>query len=514
MVRQDPRWFAVLAVGLAALCVGLAASPLFAQSFRPRTHKCPPCLGIANTFVRADIGPNGTWVLGTTGGDPDTAADDDKNLLYGFEPGSTSSVGSSYTTVRIAGPKGTVNEVHLDNAPQSQNGNRVATRWTWASPYQVQVTQTVEIQQNPFSGRPDVVGMRYDMVNLDAIPVAIGVRALLDIKLGQNDGAPYFVPGVGTVTTEREFGGAQVPAYWLAFESPTYDPSLLRSVGVLRGREVTTPDRLIIARWRYIQYEKWDYPIDATKPVTADSAVAVYWDPVSLPPGGRRTVSTSYGLTTNRGGSAFVSAPVEAQCGDTISAAIFVNNFDTAPLTGGQATIRLPAGLTLAPGESATKPLPEIPPGGTGSAAWSVRLAIPLTGSFSIDASASFDGGKQFAASTNLNVTCPAPTITPTSHPPSPTATPMPTPTRTAVPSPTPSGPIADACDYILSRVPAAVISHALANPWEIWGWMQPNNSALPPGPSNPLRTHLSMRNLGTVYHPLSNPVIYKAGCP
>lgn len=516
MHSQHRTMAVATAAGLAALFLGLAVSPLFAQAFRPRTHKCPPCLGIANTFIRADIGPNGSWVEGTTGGDPDTAEDDDKNLLYGFEPGSTSSVGSSYSTVRIAGPKGTVNEVHLDDAPQTASGNRITTLWRWESPYRVSVTQTIEIQQNPFSGRPDVIGLSYLVANRDVSPLAIGVRALLDIKLGQNDGAPYFIPGVGAVTTEREFLGNQVPDYWLAFESPTYDPRELRSVGVLRGRELTAPDRFMIAWWRRLQFEKWDYPIDPTRPITSDSAVALFWDPVTVSPGSARFVATQYGLTTNRGGSAFVSAPVEAQCGDTISVAIFVNNFDTTPLTGGLASIRLPAGLSLAPGEPATKPLPEISAGGTGSAAWSVRLASPLTGSFKIDASASFDGNRQFTASANVNVTCPLPSATPTSQvlPPTPTV-PLPTDTpRPPVASPTPNAPVARACDYILSRVPPAVISRALANPWDVFGWMQPANPALPPSPGNPLKTRLSMRNLGTPYHPLSNPVVFKVGCP
>jgi hypothetical protein len=423
-----PRSSAALAVGLAALFAGLAVSPLLAQMFLPRTHRCPPCLGIANTFIRADIGPNGIWVEGTTGGDPDTAADDDKTLLYGFHSGDKSTVGSSYTTVRIAGPNGTLDEVHLDDAPQTATGNRVTTLWTWTSPYRVQVTQTIEIQQNPFSGRQDVIGLRYDVANRDDNPLAVGVRALLDIKLGQNDGAPYFIPGIGAVTTEREFVGSQIPDYWLAFESPTYDPRELRGVGVLRGRDVTTPDRFIIAWWRRLTFEKWDYPIEPTRPITSDSAVAMYWDPVTLPPGGKRSMSTQYGLTTSRGGSAFVAAPVEAQCGDTISVAMFINNFDTTPLTGGQATINLPAGLSLAPGEPASKPLPDIGPGGTGSAAWSVTLSKLLLGGVTIDASTSFDGNRRIPASASVNVTCPLPAITPTGQPTPPTPVPTATP--------------------------------------------------------------------------------------
>ena len=277
------------------------------------------------------------------------------------------------------------------------------------------MTQTIEIQQNPFSGRPDVIGLSYLVANRDTSPLAIGVRALLDIKLGQNDGAPYFIPGVGAVTTEREFVGGQVPDYWLAFESPTYDPRELRSVGVLRGRELTTPDRFMIAWWRRLQFEKWDYPIDPTRP----DHIGQRGRPV-LGPGDR-------------------VAREHAVHGDPVRADHQPRRLRLRLGAGGIAMRRYDLGRDLRqqlrhdaadrrPGhDHAFRPAFRSPranpppsrcrrsaPGGTGSAAWSVRLASPLSGSFKIDASASFDGNRQFTASANVNVTCPLPSATPT----------------------------------------------------------------------------------------------------
>jgi len=509
------RWKSPATAGVLAALVALAATlPLAAQSFQRRTYQCPPCLGVANTFIRADVGPNGGWVVGTTGGDPDSAADDDKNLLYGFTAGGGSWVGTGYATVRIAGPKGTVDEVVTDPAPQSSAPGRVDTVWDFiTSTYRVQVTQTLQIQQNPFSGRPDVIGARYTATNLDQMTLSVGIRALLDVKLGNNDGSPYFIPGIGTWTSERSFAGAEVPDYWLAFESKVYDPIELRSVGILRGRDVTPPDRFVLAWWKYVQKEKWDFEVDPTRPITDDSAVALYWDPVPLAPGASRTVATQYGLTTNRGGRAFLSAPVEARCGDTVSIAIFVNNFDTFALTGGVATLRLPPGLALAPGETLAKPMADIAPGGTGSVVWAVAVGAGTTGLMQVDATASFDGGRQFAADTRITVSCPVPPPTPTATASPTPVTPSPTPTAPP-PTATPDRPPANACAYILRRVPPAAISAALANPEHVYGWMEPANPALPPGPNNPPKTRLSIRNLGVPYHPLSNPLVFKVGCP
>lgn len=504
-----PRWPVGLVVAVAMVVAVVA--PLAAQGGKLR-HTCPPCLAIANTLIRADIAPNGAWVMGTTGGDPDTASDDDKSLLYGFSPGNDSQIGSSFTTVRIVGPRGITDAIHTDPARQAhQAANRVTSTWRWDSPYRVEVTQTLQIQPNPFSGRMDIVGIRYAVANRDSTTLDIGVRALLDIQLGTEDGAPYFIPGLGTVATEHDFRGADVPAYWLAFESLVYDPRRLRSTGVLRGPDVTTPDRFIIAWWRRLQFSRWDYTIDPTTVITHDSAVALYWNPQPLAPEGVRVVETAYGLAANRGGSAFVSAPVKAACGETFSVAIFVNNFDSAALTGGSATLQLPPGMTVAVGEPMTKPIADIAPGGTGSAAWQVRVGAGVQGPRTVAVTARFDNQREFTATADIDVDCVPPTSTPT---PSPTATPSPpTPTPT-LPTPTSETPPAAACKFILSRVPPAAISAALADPQHVRGWQEPLNPGLPPGPNNPLRTRLSLQNIGVPYHPLHNPLVFKIGCP
>ena len=124
--------------------------------------------------------------------------------------------------------------------------------------------------------------------------------------------------------------------------------------------------------------------------------------------------------------------------------------------------------------------------------------------SFTIAARADFDGGRSFESDTRLDVDClptatPSPTRTPSSPPP-------------ATPTQEPS--TALACALILRRVPPAAISAALANPEAVFGWLQPANPGLPPGPSNPPRRWLSLRDIGKAFHPLFNPLIFKVGCP
>jgi hypothetical protein len=497
-------------IGVAVVVLFASRLPLAAQApFTPLTFKCAGgCVRLANNFVRADVAPNGTWVLGTTGGDPDTQADDDKNLLYGFFPGGASSVGTGFTSLRVLGDGSIpVFEEALQRiAPQRLENGRIETSWAWDRPYAMRITQTLGLRQNPFSGRMDMVEFAYQLHNLGPTPLQMGLRALLDIKIGGTDGAPYFVPGVGAVIHERSFEGAAVPPYWLAFESPIYDQRELRSVGLLKDEALDRPDRFVIARWRQLQGEIWNVAIDSTKVVTGDSAVALYWDPVEVAPGQMITRRSAYGLSGNRGGEAFLSAKVEARCGEEIDVAIFVNNFDTVSLNNGEARLVLPAGWSFVGGGSDRLPLATIAPGQTGSAVWRVRVG-GASGRYSLQGVANFSGGRSFNASSDVEVEClPSPT-----PPASPTPLPA-SPTRP--PSPTPADDEAFVCNQIVRRVPPAAISAALANPAAVYGWMDPANPALPPGPNNPLKRWLSLSNLNKAYHPIFNALVFKVGCP
>ncbi len=466
-----------------------------------------PCLRVVNSFVRADVSPFGSFTMGTTQGDPDTALDDDKFLLYGYVAGGGSDVGSSYTTIHMEGSQGVEDFVPRDPrdvVSQVQKGDaEVQTVWQTSGAYSLRVTETLRLEQNPFSARSDVVEAHWNIANEGQSAVDVGVRSLLDVKIGNNDGAPYFVPGLGTVTRETAFTGTAVPAYWLAFEDPAYDPSRLRSVGLLDTEGVTRPDVFTIAYWPRIQREPWRYPVDVTRPVTSDSAVALLWEPVRLAPNGRREISTRYGIAANRGGRAFVVAPVTARCTTSMLVSLFVSNFDVVPLTNGTATLELPAGMTVATGESATRGLPDILPGDTTSVAWRVTIGGTATGVRNIKVRASFDGGIRYDTEEVVNVTCDQPTATPapTKVPP----TPGPAPTQTPSPG---------ACNIVYGRVPVAVINAALANPEQVFGWEMLANPNLPPSPVNPPRRRLSLRTISKPYSAEGNPLIYKVGCP
>lgn len=94
---------------------------------------------------------------------------------------------------------------------------------------------------------------------------------------------------------------------------------------------------------------------------------------------------------------------------------------------------------------------------------------------------------------------------TPTGSPPVPTVEP---PTPTPVPA-TPS-----LCPGLDQVVPQAAINAAMANPASVNGWGQLCNPSLPAGPSNTLRSNLSLQTRNKPWHPLFNSLVFKCGCP
>ena len=464
-------------------------------------YQCGDCDSVANELIRSDISPYGRWVLGTTGGDPDTDVDDDTGIIYGFESGARSEVGTGYPSLRVEHNDET-HDIEIDMlAERIVLSDRVHSVWNVEAPLPLKITQTLSIRSNPYSGRMDLMHANFRIGNESTSEAEVGLRLLLDVRMGINDGAPYFVPGEGAISTETEFVGEEVPPHWITFESPNYDPTHLRGIGLLRGTDIVPPDRFKIVRWLRIQDENWSYPIAPTKAITDDSAVALYWDPVPLNPGEVIERSTAVGIAGNAGGVIFITAPVDVECDEEFSAAVYLSNFNLDPMRNGRARMILPNGIRLAAGESVEKPIDDIDPGQSGSAAWKLVADGSSLGAHNLKVAVLFDEGLKFDAEREINIDCESP-ISPS---PEPSATPFPTPDLDKVPY---------VCDTIIGRVPAAAINAALADPTKINGWLQLANPALPPGPNNARKRWLSIRDPGNRYHPIFNALIFKVGCP
>lgn len=245
---------------------------------------------VSNQYLSIAASENGKFTLGCTGGDPSNSNDNDKILLFGHPY-----PWSSITTIKVDGTNyeygtdGVVLEIPTDY------NSYIQSSWQYEN---IEVTQINSLVINPSTGRADIMKIEYQFTNLDQQNSHdVGLRVLLDTMLGDNDGAPFQIPGYGAVTMEREFlkSDNQIPDYWQCFDDLS-NPTVV-SQSALKGSGATEPDRLIFADWTTFYSTEWDYSVTPSKLITYDSAVGLYWNPTSLGPGETKEYVTYYGLS-------------------------------------------------------------------------------------------------------------------------------------------------------------------------------------------------------------------------
>lgn len=417
MQRSQPGTFQGCSLtALAVLCclaVGVSAGrPVDKSQFVRRSRQTTGVQTVANDFLQLSVyGETGTSLnnqegrfrLMTTGGDPRVATDDNLDLMFtGY---------TSYTTIRLETDKtgasvqaGTEDFVFNARPLTSSTGVVSATM-----PVDVSASnglgggagQTTDLlfRQSLTLAR-HALEIRYEITNVSTVTHRVGLRIMIDTYLGVNDGAGFLLPVVGRITNEKEYLSPDVPKEWIAtdnFNSPT-----VVSQGILQGSEATPPDRIVFANWQVINGQTFDYTVDPTRDLITDSAVALYWNVQSLPPGQTRTVVTYYGLgyASAEFTPPFVLAtdspftlkyqkvddPATPATEANLSPDPFTINahlFNRGPRQIGGATVslQLPEGLTLAANESQVKSLGNIEPLAEGSASWKVRATGSVAGS-------------------------------------------------------------------------------------------------------------------------------------
>ena len=237
--------------------------------------------GISNEYIEITLNGN-KYTLGTTGGNPDSAADNNQKLLYGYPSG-----GTSYTTVQIDG----VNNIFTPQTTTFRDNSIIST----AVIGDVVVTQYLNIIHNQYTGRDDVAEFFYTVENTGDNAHEIGIRIMFDTMLGRNDSAPFRLPTIGDVTTETDLRGSDVPEFWQAFDSLT-SPSVIAQ-GTLNIDKDSTPDRVRFTNWGTASGNSWDY-VRSTGSSNGDSAVCLYWNPRTIGTNETLSCKTYYGLSS------------------------------------------------------------------------------------------------------------------------------------------------------------------------------------------------------------------------
>jgi len=302
-----------------------------------------------NQYIKIIGDPEtGRFIVKTTGGDPKLDTDDDSLLLYEDYPP------TSFTTIRIDERDYKFGDTELGYFVTRimKRGDRMVTVWAVRN---IEVTQTLKVVKGPSTGNPDTVDISYTIWNKDNRDHNIGIRILLDTYLGKSDGSPFRIPGVGTITSEKEFVGNQVPGYWYSYDD-LGEPTV-RAQGTVIIEGSPTPNRIVYASWERFNKYLWDFKIKPGRSFRRaiigppDSSVAVYWNPHKYNPNDTYSVKTYYGLygATIYKGKVFnvsLGGPVVTS-GESFLVTADIQNISPYKAKDVTAEIFLPKGLKL-----------------------------------------------------------------------------------------------------------------------------------------------------------------------
>jgi hypothetical protein len=346
---------------------GLSKARIAARNFNTNTRS-----SVGNAFVTAYCSDsNGEFTIGTTDG---------STILYGYpDEGST-----SHTNFMVDGTlytNGYVSEATTITAQSSVvQDNVIVTTFAFTG---VNIVQTL----TPVAGEEfGSIRIGYQAVATDGGSHQVGVLLELDTEINDNDAAPLST-NLGIVSTETQFTAPNIPLFWQAFESSSYDPSFLVAEGLLQGSDTRTPDIFWLGSWSSLNSVAWDYTPNGMG--YGDSAVIYRWNPITVTATGQSFATyVGTGDATAQTGdlTLVVGAPSELlDMGGYLTpdpfavTLIAVNTTDNAA-TNVSATITLPEGLTLLSGNPTQALTPStIEPGLSGTAAWIILAPNPDT---------------------------------------------------------------------------------------------------------------------------------------
>jgi uncharacterized repeat protein (TIGR02543 family) len=268
---------------------------------------------VENEYIRVIVNrKNGGYTISTLEGDILRKTDDNKQLTHRGTDFDT-----SFTSFQINGDREQEyvfgNSYGLFGMDSTEvitetDSAGVTSRW---SVKDLEITQRIELVSGVSSEQLGTALISYTVKNNSARSINFKSRMLMDTQLGENDFGYYEVTkgvlgaGYNFIDKETVLSGDEVPADYFVKDSP-YEPNIA-AFGVNSVIATDKPYQMAFAHWANLASQKFDFDPDVTvnftnkmnKHLTADSAVALYYDHGSVAAGGERIFSTFYGVTAN-----------------------------------------------------------------------------------------------------------------------------------------------------------------------------------------------------------------------
>lgn len=254
-------------------------------------------------------GTNGGFYISNVEGDKMVKSDNNKDLLFHNDEYDTSFTSfkitkNNQTNTYIFGGDYSFEGIESSPVTVLKDAKGLAARWTLGD---LEFTQRLELA-NSGSNEHGMVCISYDVVNHGTEDVQIEARMLLDSAAGNQDYLYYEIPESsyksGIVQKECIIKSDKLPTTFYAYDD-LYNPStvanhVISSNGMLK--------QIAFAHWNSLAATDFDFAPDeslnftyegSSDFLTADSAMAMYYDLGTISAGKQGLVNTYYGVFSN-----------------------------------------------------------------------------------------------------------------------------------------------------------------------------------------------------------------------
>lgn len=275
----------VTATAVATMLAGSAVLTSFAaENDVEKTNS-----GMKNGYLRIACDKStGAIRLWTTGGDPDNPNDNNKKLLYERpEPKNFDEYSTSVTAISLDDSK------FLYSSRDWQTNLATKSIDSSMTKNNVSISQSYKFVKSTSTDREDLVEISYTVKNNSSVSKKFGMRIMIDTMLGNNDDAPFRIPGTGAVTKEKQYNGDDIPAYYQAFDDLS-NPTVV-SYGCFDKTSQNKPDYVQFSYWRNQYNKNLENRIDENS-LIGDSSVNSIWKEKTLAAGETKVYKMYYGL--------------------------------------------------------------------------------------------------------------------------------------------------------------------------------------------------------------------------
>ena len=274
----------VTATAIATMLAGSAVLTSFAaENDVEKTNS-----GMKNGYLRiACDNSTGAIRLWTTGGDPDNPNDNNKKLLYERNIPKFGKYSTSMTALSLDGREFFYSSANWQTNLATKSIDSTMTK------NNVSIAQSYKFVKSTSTDREDLVEISYTVKNNSSVSKKFGIRIMIDTMLGNNDEAPFRIPGTGAVTKEKQYNGDDIPAYYQAFDDLA-NPTVV-SYGCFDKTSQNKPDYVQFAYWEKQNNDNLENRVDENSPI-GDSSVNSIWKVKTLAAGEKKVYKMYYGL--------------------------------------------------------------------------------------------------------------------------------------------------------------------------------------------------------------------------